>query len=180
MKELRAILLVFLLVFASCSDNIMDIPEDFTPRTLISGKIGNYVEYSLKVAPPRELRYSSEIFLPVKSDADLSFVLKVYLTRQIGALEDGQYLPGIDANLYIKNGDSWVKYRFFPYETEDGFEYVTQVVLPSESNTYKMRLEIGGMDVEPGKSLLLLLRDASFVTGTSFVKDFTFNRADLF
>ncbi len=176
MKKL--FVLMWVIFISSCSNHLIDIPNNFTPFNILSGRIGEMIRYSLKVAPPMKLRYGTQLFLPAQSDADLSFILNLKLDKGIGQLKAGSFIPDFNAVLYIRNGSKWISYKFHPLEMKGSFAYITQLVLPYQANSYKMKLEITGVPSKVGRSLLLLLRDSP-VVGSSFVREFTFHRSDL-
>ncbi len=173
------VLPIFLFLF-SCSSSVIDIPKDFHPHVIFSGIADEMIEYSLTVYPPMRLRYSGELFLPVREDADLSFVFTAKFAKRIGNLSESTFLPDLKVTLYIKekSGKNWYEYTFVPFLLNGEWSYLAQIILPFSSNEYRMKLRVVKGDMKFSTDLMMLFRNTPMI-GVPFEKEFTLNRIDL-
>ena len=173
---MKRLILSFLIIFsfAGCEAGILQIPKNFPPKTIVSGGMGNLMKFELKVSPPQKLRYSGEIFLPTTKDSQLSFNLYVTISRN----DDEIRIPDLVPILYIKDQNGqWEEYDFFTAYDENGVFYISQIVLPYESNQYKMRLMIKRRkDSKMALSLLELMRNTP-LAGREYIREFDFDRS---
>jgi len=180
-KNIILLFLSFFTVFAGCSKQEWSIPKNFTPVVLGEDTIGDVISYKIEVIPPKLLRHTGDLNLPVKDDAEVFIKLSINFDKSYSVFNKFEELSFLQAVLTIKEDGKEYKYHLYPYMKKNGFFYGTQLIFPVHKDKYLMELTLEKKpDTVIDNNLKPLFRNVPFFTDSSYKKTFTFYTSLLF